>query len=269
MSRQRYYYKSIKLSFGSSEEVVKFLDLATRKVKVSQMYARTRSGNNVEVILLGDPIEVNLAISELRRIAKTVREMYRRTRGLATYDQRIILESARLEAAIPMDVVFKILELMGHKVELTRDGKVRTDASLGEIVKIVEHVSSLYKDMMEMDITPQAKRIIAIYSTIMDRDIEEAVNDLLMFGLLKTYESEERSLIVLSRSYEESLEKLKEVLRLLQENPDILARIDEERRKLKEAETEEEIVESIKENVLGLGGIEIRESNKREKNEEE
>ncbi|NPA23282.1 MAG: DUF2067 domain-containing protein [Crenarchaeota archaeon] len=262
MSRQRHYYKSIKLSFGSSEEVIKFLDLATRKVKVSQMYARTRSGNNVEIILLGDPFEVNLAVTELRKLAKTVREMYRRTRGVSTYDQRVILESARLEAAIPLDVVFKILEFQGHKVEILRDGRVRTDASLREIVRLVEHVSSLYKEMMDMDITPQAKRIVAIYSTVMDRDLEDAISDLLMFDILRTYESEERSLIVLSRSYEESLEKLREVLNMLRENPEVLARLDEERRRLRrESESEEEeLVESLRDRILGAGGIEFREN---------
>ncbi len=269
MSRQRYYYKSIKLSFGSNEEVIRFLDLATRRVKVSQMYARTRSGNNVEIILLGDPFEVNLAVSELRKLAKTVREMYRRSRGLSTYDQRIILESARLEAAIPLDVVFKILELSGFKVELRRDGKIRTDAPLSEIVRVAEHVSSLYRDMMDMDITPQAKRIVAIYSTVMGRELDDAISDLLMFGILKTYESEERSLIVLSGSYDESLEKLKDVLRIIRENPEILLKMSKEKVLKEEESSEEELIEKMRDRLLGSGSIEIREKNESESEEGE
>ncbi len=256
MGGQKYYYKSIKLTFGSSEEVVRFLDLVTRKIKVFQMYAKTRGSNNVELILLGDPYEVNLAISEIKKMAKTVREMYRKVRGLSTYDQRIILDAAKIEAAIPLDVAYKTLEFLGYRVEVTRDGKIRTDATLGDIVKTVEQISRLYKEMMDMDITPQAKRIIAIYSTVVDRDIEESISDLLNLGLLKIFESEERKLIVLSYSYEESLKKLREIISNIKEHPEIL--LTTGKKSIETTEEEEEKLEEIKRRILGEGVIELR-----------
>ncbi len=268
MSRQKYYYKSIKLTFGSNEEVVKFLELISRKIKVFQMYARTRGSNNVELILLGDPYEVNLAISEIRKIAKIVKEMYRKVRGLATYDQRIILDTAKLEAAIPLDVAYRVLEFLGYRVETTRDGKLRTDATLREIVNVVEQVSRLYKEMMDMDITPQAKRIIAIYSIVMDRDIDEAISDLLKFELLKIFESEERKLIVLAYSYEKALEKLKEIIAKIKEKPELLEHKVEIVEKVEEEEEEYEKIQEIKKKILGENEIkledivEFRESDK-------
>jgi len=231
MGRRKYYYKAVTFTFGSNEEVVRFLDLASKKVKVFQMYARTRSGTNVEVVLVGDPCEVNLAVAELRKLAKTIRDMYRRERGLATYDQHMILESAKLEAAIPLDVVYRTLELLGHRVEQTKDGKIRTDASFEEVVKLTERVSKLYKDMMDMDITPQAKRIVAMYCIVFDRTIEEALAELEELGLLKRYVSPERQLMVLAMTYEDAFKKLKEFVERFRQEPDI---IEELRKRVKE-----------------------------------
>ncbi len=252
MTRRKYYYKSLKFTFGSNEEVVRFLDLASKKVKVFQMYARTRSGTNVEVILVGDPCEVNLAISELRKLAKTIRDMYRRERGLATYDQHMILESARLEAAIPLDVVYKTLELLGHRVEQLRDGRIRTDASFDEVVQLTEKVSKLYKEMMEMDITPQAKRIVAMYCIVFDRTIEEALAELEELGLLKRYVSPERQLMVLATTYEDAFRRLKEFVEKFRKEPEIIeqlrARVREKILKLEKAGFD---VAALKRAILG------------------
>ena len=255
MARRKYYYKSLKFTFGSNEEVVRFLDLASKKVKVFQMYARTRTGTNVEIILVGDPCEVNLAISELRKLAKTIRDMYRRERGLATYDQHMILESARLEAAIPLDVVYRTLELLGHRVEQLKDGRIRTDASFDEVVQLTEKVSKLYKEMMEMDITPQAKRIVAMYCIVFDRTIEEALAELEELGLLKRYVSPERQLMVLATTYEDAFRRLKEFVEKFRKEPEIIeqlrARVREKILKLEKAGFD---VSALKRAILGTTG---------------
>jgi len=259
MGSRRYYYKTLTFTFNSQEEIIHFLDVISRKIKVFQLYARTRGNRNVEIVLMGDPAEVTVAIAELKKIAKTIREMYRKDRGMATYDVRVILDYAKIEAAIPLDVAFKTLELLGYRVEQLKDGKIRTNAEFSKVVEVIEEISRLYKEMMEMDITPQAKRIIAMWCAVFDRTPEEAIAELEALGLLKRYITPERNLVVLAYNYEEAYKKVKEFVDKFRENPailDELRKIVEE--KLLKAKAEEEKLEAVKEAILGEGRIIIK-----------
>ena len=80
----------------------------------------------------------------------------------------------------------------------------------------MEYVSKLYKEMMTMDITPQAKRLIAIYSTITGKSIEKSIEELTKYKLLNIYRDEERQLILLTQSYENSVKILKSILKFNQ-----------------------------------------------------
>lgn len=229
------YYKVITFSFLNKDEAVKFLELATKKVKTFQMYGRCKSNNQVEIILQGDPVEVNLAISELKKLAKTIKEMMRHDRGFAIYDISILLDMANLEAAIPLDVVFKIIELKGYKIEVL-GGKIKTNASVDEIVRTMEYVSKLYREMMTMDITPQAKRLIAIHSIITGKSIEKSIEELTKYKLLNVHRDEERQLILLTQSYENSVRILKSILKQKQEKQTSQTKEIENRNNTKELE---------------------------------
>lgn len=212
MAKQKIYYKVISFSFNSQEEVIKFIELATKRIKVLQAYTRCKPNNVVEIILQGDPTEISVLIYELRRIAKAIKEMMRSGQPYNTYEIPILLEIANLKAAIPMDVVFKILELRGHKVQVKED-KLITSARFDEVLKTIEKVSELYAEMMDYDITPQAKRLIAIYSIVTGKSINDSIAELLNYGLVKKYSSTERELIVLAYDYETCVNKLKNVLK--------------------------------------------------------
>ncbi len=260
MRSRKYYYRVITVAFNSSEEALRFLDLVTRKIKTFQLYARTRAGRVVELTLVGDPAEIAVALSEIKKIAKTIKEMYRKERGLATYDVRIILDYAKIEAAIPLDVAFKVLELLGHKVELLRGGKIRTDAELSEILEVIEQVSRIYREMMDMDITPQAKRIIAMWCTVFDENPDEAVIELETLGILRRYVTEDRNLVVLARSYDEAYREVKELVRKIRDNPEILESLRRQAEQQKHEERSEESVNELRETLIGSGVVVVRRS---------
>ncbi len=263
MGSRRYYYKVLTITFDNVEEAVRFLDLISRKIRVFQLYARTRAGKIVELTLVGDPAEVTVALAEIKKIAKTIKEMYKKERGLATYDIRIILDHAKIEAAIPLDVAFKVLELLGHRVEVLKSGKVRTDAEFSRVIEVVEQVSKIYRDMIDMDITPQAKRIIAMWCVVFDRSPEEAVEELETLGIVKRYITQERSLIVLSYNYEEAYKKVKEYVEKFKEDPTLLEKLREqiEARLLKQRESELKL-EELKQSFLGSGIVIVDRSRK-------
>jgi len=265
MGSRRYYYKVLTVAFNSVEEAVRFLDLVSRKIKVFQLYARTRGSRVVELTLVGDPAEVTVAIAEIKKIAKTIKEMYRKERGLATYDVRVILDYAKIEAAIPLDVAFKTLELLGYRVEQLKSGKIRTNAEFSKVVEVVEQVSKIYKEMMEMDVTPQAKRIVAMWCVVLDRTPEEAIEELEALGILKRYITTERSLVVLAYNYEEAFKKVKDFIEKIREDPTLLdklrAQVEEKLLKKREAELK---LEELRQALLGGGIIIIDRSGKSE-----
>ncbi|OYT25312.1 MAG: hypothetical protein B6V02_04095, partial [Thermoprotei archaeon ex4572_64] len=180
------------------------------RVRALQIITRYSVGNRVEIILQGDPTEINMIVMELKRLAKIVKETSRKGVGMNVYDVNFLLNTAKLEAAIPLEVVFTILELLGYRVDF-RENKLKTDAPLEKVLEVMSMTSRVYREMMSMNVTPQAKRIIAMYVVVKGRDIEKSIDDLINLNLLNKHE--ELNLIVLTHDYEKSVKMLKEKLK--------------------------------------------------------
>lgn len=203
-------YKVLTFKFNSSSEALNFIKLVTGRVRALQIITRYSVGNRVEIILQGDPTEINMIVMELKRLAKIVKETSRKGVGMNVYDVNFLLNTAKLEAAIPLEVVFTILELLGYRVDF-RENKLKTDAPLEKVLEVMSMTSRVYREMMSMNVTPQAKRIIAMYVVVKGRDIEKSIDDLINLNLLNKHE--ELNLIVLTHDYEKSVKMLKEKLK--------------------------------------------------------
>ncbi len=203
-------YKVLTFKFNSSNEALNFIKLVTSRVRASQIITRYSVGNKVEIVLQGDPTEINMIVMELKRLAKIVKEISRKGVSMNVYDANFLLSMAKLEAAIPLEVAFTILELLGYKVDF-RENKLKTDAPLEKVLEIMNITSRVYREMMSMNITPQAKRIIAMYVVVKGKDIQRSIDDLINLNLLNRHE--ELNLIVLAHDYEKSVKILKEKLK--------------------------------------------------------
>ncbi len=199
-------------TFNDVNEALTFMEMITSRIKSKEVLIRydTGSGVRVWVSIQGEPHEVSLYSMEIRRIYDDIKLM-RGKSGVYVYDISIILNKARLNAAIPIDLVIDILHMRGINAEM-EGSKIRIvgSAILEDLVGIVEDVSRVYGEMIDMEISAQAKRVIAIYSLLMGKSIKDSIKDLLGHGLLSRYGDTE--LLVLSMDYKHALLKLQELI---------------------------------------------------------
>lgn len=198
-------------TFSGMDEAMLFIDMVSKRVKSKSLLIRyQRVGNNVRVrvTIEGDPAEVDLFHDELRRIYRDVK-MAKANTNIKSFDISIILNRAKLSAAIPFDIIVDLLQLMGRRAELA-GSKLRVDMDLESLIGIVEKVSEIYKELIDSKISSQAKRIIAIYSLLKGKDVKESINDLLRYGLLTKYG--ETDFLVMSLDYEHALMRLQSII---------------------------------------------------------
>ncbi|WP_229709709.1 DUF2067 family protein [Vulcanisaeta souniana] len=188
------------------------MEMVTSKIKSKEILIRYDTGNGIRVwvSIQGEPHEVSLYSMEIRKIYNDIKLM-RGKSGVYTYDISIILNKARLSAAIPIDLVIDILHMKGINAEM-EGSKIRIVGSttLEELVGIAEELSRVYGEMIDMEISAQAKRVIAIYSLLTGKGIKDSIKDLLEQGLLSRYGDTE--LLVLSMDYKHALLRLQELI---------------------------------------------------------
>jgi len=199
-------------TFNNMDEALTFVGLVTRRIKSKELLIRYDVGNGVRVYvaLQDEPHEIELYSMELRRIYSDIK-MMRDKHGVRVYDISLILNKAKLEAAIPIDIVIDALQLMGIDVELNGSKiRVKNGVKLEDLVNMAEEVSKLYSEMADMSISAQAKRIIAIYSLLTKKGIRDGIEDLLEHRILAKYGDTE--LLVLSMDYDHALLRLQELI---------------------------------------------------------
>ncbi len=200
-------------TFDNQQDALTFIDLVSKKVKSKELLIRYNLYGNVVkvwIAIQGDAHEVEVYGNEVLKIYRDLKLMKGRF-GVKTFDVSFILAKARLEAAIPIDIIVDILQLMGVPTEVEGSKiKVKGDMSLERLVEIAESISKLYREMMEREISSQAKRVIAIYAYLSKKPLDEAIADLLRHNIIKRYGDTE--LLVLSTDYTHALLKLQEIL---------------------------------------------------------
>lgn len=198
-------------TFPSMDEAMLFIDMVSKRVRSKSLMIKYQkiSGNvRVRIAIEGDPAEVDILHDELRRIYKDVK-MAKVSASIRSFDISIILNKAKLKAAIPFDLIVDLLQLMGRRAELS-GSKLKVDMDLDSLINIVEKISGIYKELIDTKVSSQAKRIIAIYSLIKGKDLKEAINDLLKYGLLTKYG--ETDFLVMSLDYGHALMRLQSII---------------------------------------------------------
>lgn len=204
--------RELVFTFNNANEALTFMEIVTSRIKSKELLIKydVSGGIRVHVSIQGEPHEVELYAVEIRRIYNDVR-MMRGRYGVRTYDISLILNKARLKAAMPIDIVIDAMHIMGINAEI-EGSKIRIRDSLGldDVVRMIEKMSELYRDMLDMDISAQAKRVIAIYSFVTGKPIKDCIIDLLNHELITKYGDSE--LLVLSMDYDHALLRLQELI---------------------------------------------------------
>lgn len=199
-------------TFSNMSEALTFMEMLTSKIKSRELLIRydTGSGIRVWVSIQGEPHEVELYSMEIKRVYNDIKLM-RGKFGVRAYDVSLILSKARLSAAIPIDLLIDLLQIRGVNAEL--DGskiRIMGDIKLEDLVSLAESISRIYSELIDAEVSAQAKRIIALYALLMGKDVKDSIRELLDKGLLTKYGDTE--LLVLSMDYKHALLKLQELM---------------------------------------------------------
>ncbi|ADN50895.1 DUF2067 family protein [Vulcanisaeta distributa] len=199
-------------TFNNVNEALTFMEMLTSKIKSKELLIRydTGSGVRVWVSIQGEPHEVELYSMEIKRVYNDIKLM-RGKFGTRAYDVSLILSKARLSAAIPIDLIIDLLQIKGINAEL--DGsKIRVvgDVKLEDLIKLAEDISRIYNELIDAEVSAQAKRIIALYALLMSKGVKDSIKELLDKGLLSKYGDSE--LLVLSMDYKHALSRLQELV---------------------------------------------------------
>ncbi len=200
-------------TFNNVNEALTFMEMLTGKIKSKELLIRydTGSGVRVWISIQGEPPhEVELYSMEIKRVYNDIKLM-RGKFGIRAYDVSLILSKARLNAAIPIDLIIDLLQIKGINAEL--DGsKIRVvgNIKLEDLVKLAEDISRIYNELIDAEVSAQAKRIIALYALLMGKDVKDSIKELLNKGLLSKYGDSE--LLVLSMDYKHALSRLQELV---------------------------------------------------------
>ncbi len=200
-------------TFNNVNEALTFMEMLTGKIKSKELLIRydTGSGVRVWISIQGEPHEVELYSMEIKRVYNDIKLMRGGKFGIRAYDVSLILSKARLNAAIPIDLIIDLLQIKGVNAEL--DGsKIRVvgNIKLEDLVKLAEDISRIYNELIDAEVSAQAKRIIALYALLMGKDVKDSIKELLDKGLLSKYGDSE--LLVLSMDYKHALSRLQELV---------------------------------------------------------
>jgi len=204
--------RELVFTFNNINEALTFMEMITNKIKSKEVLIRydTGSGIRVWVSIQGEPHEVELYIMEIKRLYNDIKLM-RGKFGVRTYDISFILSKARLSAAIPIDLIIDLLHIKGINAEIEGSRiKVVGDVKLENLISTAEGISRIYDEMIDMEISAQAKRVIALYSMLLGKDVKDSIKELLNNGLLSKYGDTE--MLVLSMDYKHALSKLQEMI---------------------------------------------------------
>ncbi|MEL9990869.1 MAG: DUF2067 domain-containing protein [Thermoproteus sp.] len=171
-------YRTISIKFSNSEETQYFLEILPKYVNIDY-YAIVR-GSNVYIQLSGSPIEIKRALASIKTAVGLVRS---KLRPIKSYPLDALFKEADVASPIPPDTLADYLSARGFKARLKGLG-IQTDAPLEQVKKAVSELSSAYKALEDLPVSPQAKRVVAVYMAAAKTGPKEALERLVAAGLL-------------------------------------------------------------------------------------
>ncbi|MEZ0249009.1 MAG: DUF2067 domain-containing protein [Thermoproteus sp.] len=171
-------YRTISIKFSNSEETQYFLEILPKYINIDY-YAIVR-GSNVYIQLSGSPLEIKRALASIKTATGLVRS---KLRPIKSYPLDILFKEVDVSSPIPPDVLADYLSAAGFKARL-KELNIQTDAPLGQVRKAVSELSNAYKALEDLPISPQAKRVVAVYMAVAKTGPREALERLVAAGLL-------------------------------------------------------------------------------------
>ncbi|WP_188595668.1 DUF2067 family protein [Thermocladium modestius] len=184
------------LKFKSSEDAITYVDLLTRRIKVGELIIDVKS-NVVELRVRGGREAGDIMMAEALKIYGALK-----ARNGGSLDLSVLITMAQPPHPVPFDVVTTALNLRGFPSELS-GMKLRTKAPLDLVISIIKSTSSLYAEMARMNITQNAKKIIATHALLRGLDVPGAIQELMEKGAVRENESSGSALITASSSFED------------------------------------------------------------------
>ncbi len=188
------------LVFPSPEEAVHFLKTLEKLLPGKSFFGELKA-NKVK-IFIPESEDFEKTIHKIKQLYNQQRQPY--SYGVTkNYDLSSVFSMAKLEVPVPATLLVETLKIKGHKATIKGD-VLYTDATLNEIIKIIEELSVVYKEVLNLETTAQARRLISLYSLINNKPVDSAVEELFKLGVL----TESSGKITLKVNYNAALKAL-------------------------------------------------------------
>lgn len=188
------------LVFSSAEEAVEFLKMLEKSLPGKSFLGELKT-NKVKIFVPES--------EDSERLVHRIRELYNQMRSphaqglVRDYDIATLFSMSRLEIPISVSILVDALKIKGFKVEVVKD-KLRTNAPPSDLTKTVESLSRIYRELVDLRMTAQSRRLVALYSYIENLAPSESIRRLSELGIL----TEESGRISLKVNYEAAIKTL-------------------------------------------------------------
>lgn len=151
---------------SNNEERVFFINQLER-IKVVDLYLSAKPGY-IRLRLAGSRENVKLAISEIKHIQKQTKGLlYPDSKGLFNYEIGFLFREAG--ATIRVELLRKLLQYKGYKIDSSTSDFIKSDAPLEVIIDLINSLNSLIREFKR--ISPKVVReMIATLAVLTDLD---------------------------------------------------------------------------------------------------
>ncbi len=185
------------LKFKSSEDAITYVDLLTRRIKVGELIIDVKS-NVVELRVRGGREAGDIMMAEALKIYGALK-----ARNGGSLDLSVLITMAQPPPSSAVRRGDHRIELEGLPIGAERHEAQDKGPPLDLVISIIKSTSSLYAEMARMNITQNAKKIIATHALLRGLDVPGAIQELMEKGAVRENESSGSALITASSSFED------------------------------------------------------------------
>ncbi|MFX1518449.1 MAG: DUF2067 family protein [Promethearchaeota archaeon] len=184
----RTYKKEMVLRINTSNERDIFINLLER-IKLADLYLSAKPGY-IRLKLSGTRENVKMAISEIKHIHKQTKGLlYPDRQGLFNYEIGFLFREAG--ATIRVELLRKLLQYKGYKIDSSTSDFIKSDAPLQVIIDLIHSLNSLIRET-DVFIKPKVVREqIAVLTVISDLDPFTILERALELGMIRKDKKEE------------------------------------------------------------------------------
>jgi hypothetical protein len=184
----RTYKKEMIIRVNDNEESVFFINQLER-IKVVDLYLSAKPGY-IRLRLAGSRENVKLAISEIKHIQKQTKGLFYPDRqGLFNYEIGFLFREAG--ATIRVELLRKLLQHKGYKIDSSTSDFIKSDAPLQVIIDYIHSLDSLIRET-DVFIKPKVVREqLAVLAVISDLDPFTILERALESGMIRKDKKEE------------------------------------------------------------------------------